>query len=88
MLGHLGDILSHLSSSWLSLSHSWRHPGLILGLSGALDLQKTLVFQRVFDVFDVGPTSLQLSYDVPSWLHLGPPWGHEGHLALAMALSF
>ena len=50
----------------------------MLGLFAGLDLQKTLIFLRFFDVFHVGRTSLQLPYAGAFGPHLGPSWGHLG----------
>ena len=47
---------------------------------GPLDPPKTLIFLRFFNVFGIGPSSLQFRLTCPILRHHGPSWGHLGTL--------
>ena len=47
---------------------------------GPLDPPKTLIFLRFFNVFGIGPSSLQFRLTCLTLRHHGPSWGHLGTL--------
>ena len=92
-MGHLGAILEpHLGASWGLSGPSWGHLGAILSLSGGAGLSKTLIFQRLFKVFAIGPSSSRLRLFYPILRHLvlflgflGVILGPFGHFGAILA---